>query len=243
MPVWQQFTLDSFQTAIFTPDCSVFAAGRVVATILRRFGETFDGEMQALPLPSDVPPEVPRVVLQSSDGQYRLHAAPARIDSFWSAVAAKPGATLDLVKHCAEVHEHYVRETGVRVARLGFILRRIYPIENPAQALIERFCNAASQQATFHRSAAFEIHNHKQYVPRRGGIDFEINSWVRCKSALASPDNRPVILVEQDLNTRREDLDRARFEAGQIGDFFAAAVQEADDVLDKYFPEQEGSCR
>ena len=66
--------------------------------------------------------------------------------------------------------------------------------------------------------------------------DFRINSWVRCKTAKLRADNRPVILVEQDLNTLANEADSRRFEAGQIHAFFQMAAAEADEILRIYFP-------
>ena len=83
---WQQFTLSSVQTAMFTPDHSAFAGSRVVATILRQFGEQFSGDMQVLPLPPGIPPEISRVVLKSSDGSQEVNAGPARFNYVWNRI-------------------------------------------------------------------------------------------------------------------------------------------------------------
>ena len=88
----------------------------------------------------------------------------------------------------------------------------------------------------FNRSEAFEIHNHKVYTPEQG-ISYPINSWVRCKSGSMTPENRPVIVVEQDLNTLAEDL-RTRFTADEMRAFFETASREANGILGKYFPEK-----
>src|SRR5207247_2057865 len=77
---WKDLTLDMVQAAIFTPEHAAFRSGKAVATILERFQDRFDGEMQVLPLPMEVPPEVHRVVLQSNDSRRRLAMAPARVD-------------------------------------------------------------------------------------------------------------------------------------------------------------------
>jgi hypothetical protein len=238
MATWRDFTLDSVQTAVFTPEHSAFATGRAVATILRQFGDQFEGDMQALPMPAELPPEIPRVSLQSSDGKRRLSIGPARFDSNWSRPADEPWRLLeDIVRECAQVPEHYVRQTGVRVGRVGLVVRRVCPEESPAQALIERFCNDSSQREPFNRSATFEIHNHKEYIPRRDGVDYLINSWVRCKSAQMAADDSPVVLVEQDLNTLAGDMESRRFDADQIQAFYQLAAEEADAILRVYFPE------
>ena len=68
MITWKDFRTDSVQAVIFTPDRSAFSAPRAVATILASSGELFNGNMQVLPIPAEVPGEIPHVLLQSTDG-------------------------------------------------------------------------------------------------------------------------------------------------------------------------------
>jgi hypothetical protein len=238
MVTWREFTPEGVQTAIFTPDLAAFASGRAVGAILPRFRERFDGEMQALPIPAEMP-DVPRVVLLSSDGRWRLQMGPARIDCFWNRKPPVASESLAvIVDECIPVLDQYVRELSVGVARCALVLGRAIHVENPPETLIRRFCNEASRREPFNRSGTFEIHNHKVYMPEQG-INYEINSWVRCKSATMPPDNRPVIVVEQDLNSLAQEMLTRRFTADEIRVFFETASREADDILRKYFPEQE----
>jgi hypothetical protein len=143
----------------------------------------------------------------------------------------------ELALECAEVQERYVEAMGLRVGRLALIVYRVCPVANPAQALIDRFCNEASRQQPFNRSESFEIHNHKVYAPQGRGVDYSINSWVRCKSAKLVADNRPAILVEQDLNTLANEVPARRFDVAGVHTFFEMAVVEANEIMHKYFPE------
>jgi hypothetical protein len=237
MPSWQDFTLSRVQTTVFTPEHSEFASSKAVRIVLQEFQERFDGEMQVLPLPSEVPAEIHRVVLQSSDRRWRLSMAPARIDSVWQSARDGNGANLrELCQQCVDVQMEYVRGAGVSVGRVALVVYRYCPIDNPAQALIERFCNEASQREPFNRSQSFEIHNHKVYSLEGEGIDYQVNSWVRCKSARLMPDDYPVIRVEQDLNTLATEMESRRFDPAQMDDFFRMAAVEANEILQKYFP-------
>jgi hypothetical protein len=235
---WQQFTLESVQAALFTPDHVAFTAGRVVATVLRQFGEVFSGEMQALPLPHDVPPEIPRVVLQSVDGSRIVNAGPARFNYIWHYIGAGSQVTLpEVVQQSTEVLTYYVRESRVRVGRLALVVQRACRNETPAQTLIRRFCNEESQVEPFNRSATFEIHNHKEYQPAHEGVDYEINSWVRCRCGILDPDKKPAIVVTQDLNTMAGASEQGQFDADKVGVFLSMACKEAEAILKKYFPD------
>jgi hypothetical protein len=235
---WRQFTLSSVQTAMFTPDHSAFAGSRVVATILRQFGERFSGDMQVLPLPPGIPPEISSVVLKSSDGSQEVNAGPARFNCVWNGIDPDASLTLcEALGQCVEVLEYYVRETGVRVGRLALVLQRACPNEDPAQTLIRRFCTEESQKEPFNRSATFGIHNHKGYWPDHEGVDYQINSWVRCQCGLVEPEKDPTIVVRQDLNTMAADLEQCQFDADKIGVFFSMVCDEAEAIIEKYFPE------
>ncbi len=230
-----QFTLGSVQAAMFTPDHSAFVSGRVVASVMRKFADLFDGEIQVLPIPAHFPPQVPRVTLQSADGAWRLNAGPARIDCAWN--GARPLALHEVAPRCSEVLTHYVSERQVRVGRLSLLVGRACPNADPAKTLIQRFCNEESQRQPFNRSASFEIHNHKVYTPGNG-VDYPINSFVRCQCGLLSPDRTRAISVTQDLNTLAEEVQQRQFDADKIARFFSVVRNEAETILEKYFPER-----
>lgn len=234
---YSQFNLNSVQAVVYTPNGSRFSQTSVLASVLGRYPDRFNGPVQALPLPDDAPAEIPRVILQSTNGMYKLQAGPARIDSFWMATQ---GANPDQAFSCTEVLEHYVRtaEPPLRVGRVALVLTRTTDDANPAQSLIERFCNEESRIQPFNNSEHFEIHNQKRYQLQN--IELQINCWVRCKAVtLLQPEPRRGILVEQDINTLEEDAIRNVFDADRLRDFFAHAAEEANSILHIYFPEEE----
>lgn len=243
MTSWQAFVLDNVQTAVFAPDHTAFSTGKAVASILTRFADRFAGEMRALPLPEGiVPPEVPRVTLQSDDRnlagrapRFQLNMGPARVDFVWTNSSLTEGPPLsDTVASCVEVLEHYVQANNVGVGRVALIVRRFCRCDNGAQELISRYCSEASQREPFNRSASFEIHNHKVYAPPE--FVYRVNSWVRCRSATITADNHPAISVEQDFNTLAEDMTTRKFDTTDMRLFFETAGRETDDILRKYFP-------
>src|ERR1019366_3895052 len=197
----RDFSVDLVQAAIFTMDHGAFSSGRAVAVILQKYAQRFDGEMQALTLPVGIPSEIPHVVLQSIDGNWRFQMGPARVDAIWRNQAGANSTSFDeILAQCAEMLEHYLHEVRASASRLALVVRRICPVPNPAHTLIERFCKDGNLQEPFDRSANFEIHNHKVYSPQKEGVDYKINSWVRCKTITLEKDMQPGISVEQDFN-------------------------------------------
>jgi hypothetical protein len=242
---WEQFTLSSVLASVFTPENPAFAGGRVVATLLQRFGKRFDGEMQVLPssLTQSAPSglDYPHITLNSSDGSWQVTAAPGRFNCVRSSSGTDTALGVEHVtRECVEIVENYLREMRVSAGRLGLVVQRVCPNENPAQTLITRFCDADSQIEPFNRSANFEIHNHKRYQPDHQGVDYQINSWVRCQSSgTYEPNKTPAIMVAQDLNTLAEDGGQTNFDVERTTVFFQMASNEAESIIKKYFPDGE----
>ena len=238
---WDQFTLSSVLASVFTPENPAFAGGRVVATLLRGFGKRFDGEMGVLPssLVPCPPPglDFPHVTLNSSDGSWQVTAAPGRFNCLRRSSGTDTPLGVDQVtRDCIEILQNYLREMRIGAGRLGLVVQRVCPNENPAQTLITRFCNAESQIEPFNRPANFEIHNHKRYRPEHEGVDYLINSWVRCQSSgTLEPNKPPAIMVTQDLNTLAEEGGQSNFDVEKTTIFFQMASSEAESIIKKYF--------
>lgn len=239
MVSWKEFTLESLQLAIFTPDKPEFVTGRAVAVILQKFGAVFDGEMQSIPLPMNAPPEVPRVILRSGDKRWKLNMGPTRIDMSWIRDdQVDPVNPLKMLQECLAVVEHYAKEAKPkpRVGRLGLVITRACHAEFPAEELIARFCNEDSRGGPLKRSANFMIENHKVYRPTSGTVDFDLNSKIRCRNGQRKRTGQPVISVLHDLNTLAGEARTRSFEPPDLRVFFTTALHESNDVLQLYFP-------
>jgi hypothetical protein len=231
-----QFRLVSVQAVIFTPDASQFTQSNVLSVVLQKYAARFNGPIQSLPLGDEAPAEIPRVVLQSADGVFRLQAGPSRVDSFWT--IGKDSNESDAFK-CTEVLEHFVKGSQVtlRVGRTALIINRILETSDSAQMLIDRFSNKESADSVFTNSHHFEVHNQKRYELESFGAI--VNSWVRCKTAeLISPVSMKGILVEQDINTLEEETLTQNYKSTTIRKFFDCARDEENSILRLYFPEE-----
>jgi hypothetical protein len=209
---------------------------KVIATLLTKYADRFDGDLQALPLPQDIPAEVPRAVLQSSDQRFRFEIGLSRLSSQWQRLEDETTSLEEVVSGCIDVLAYCVKELDPRLGRLALVVSRVCSCETPAQTLVQRFCREETQQEPFNRSSNFEIHNHKEYVLPEIEPKLTINSWVRCKTARLAKTDHPAILVEQDLNTLVQDIDQRQFTSDQLRTYFKVVTREADDILGKYFP-------
>lgn len=229
-----QFVTISVQAVAFVSDRSV-TSGKVMAAVLKRFADRYDGDPQALPLPPEAPAEIPRVILQSAEPQFRFEASPDRLTSRWVCPDGCDVSVTDVVGLCSQVILHCLDELHPQVGRLALVVTRAAPVDDPAQTLIQSFCSQDAQLEPLNRSATFEIHNHKRYTPP--GLTYMVNSWVRCRTGMIGDDKSPAIVVEQDINTLAEESSTHQFDSIGSNSFYDAIANEADGILMKYFPE------
>lgn len=230
----RMFVVEQVQASLFLADPSVFSSPKAIGTMLGTYQERLSGQLLSMPLSNDDPPEIPRVVLQSPEGGWRVQFSPVRMDAVRSLMITEEAMDLEQAVHaCRDMVTHYARETGTAVNRLALVVTRRCPTENPAEWLINRFCNEASQREPLNHSATFELHNHKVYTPLGSTA---LNSWVRCKSATHARVG-PVVLVVQDLNTASTDEKERLYGPEDVTRFFDLVRTEADAIFDKYFPD------
>ena len=231
------FKLSSIQITIFTPGL-LFIPSKILGFVLTKWGELFDAAPVSMPFPSDAPSEIPRIILQSSDGRRKLELAPSRANMFWSRQTETDEVTAgDFLDSAANVLSDYVVIVNGKVGRIAVVLNRYAKHENPGLFLAQHFCRDRWQTAPFNRPESFEIHARKRYVLSNR---FDINSWVRCKTGLIKmPAQERIILVEQDINTLPEETETKEFSNEQIKEFCKMVLEEFDSILSLYFPEGE----
>lgn len=233
------FTLNSVHIALFSSKPGDFSPAVILGSILNKYQARYNGEIQALPIPAEAPVEIPRVILLSSDGSYRIEAGPIRIDSHWQRTNETKVDLAEYSKKAFEPLETLIRERQLSIGRCAFVVTRTYDDPQAADHLADKFCKSDLREGKgpLRRSDFFELHNHKKYsITFSGNKQQEVNSWIRCKAVQAAKDQRKMILVEQDLNTPQEDLPRKLFTADEIVSFVDMAIKEVDKTLELYFP-------
>lgn len=221
------------QTVVFISDPQGFTANHLLESVLPRFSDRYDAEPISLPLAEDAPAEIPRVVLQSKDGAWRLQAGPSRIDSF---LRYPDCHVLEAVSRCAEATQTYMEQATPVVGRLAVVVTSTAPAESPSSELISVFCTPSVQDGPLKGSLGFELHNHGRCRLAETGL--QANFWMRCKTGilLDNEQQSPGVIVEQDINTPSENVPDSSFTANDFGTFLRDAVAEAVSLLDQYFP-------
>lgn len=237
-PTLKDFRLASCQATLFTPDEEVSNA-KLVKGLLPGWVDLFDAEPISVPAPQGLPREVPRLILESKSGVWRCEIASARINLFWRKPQADaPEQTLtQFFSKATTLLNEYREFLGARVGRIAAVLNRYTQHPTPGLFLARHFCQERWLTGPLNRPGHFELHAHKRFSL---ADRFLVNSWVRNKTGQlsAGEENKPVVLVEQDLNTLAEETETKTFTKEDLEGFFAAAVTEFDVILRLYYPEE-----
>lgn len=230
-----EFQVVAVQVAAFTEPAEISTV-RFVDRFLKQVSGRFDQEPRDLG--DGLPPEIPRFVLQSRAGDWRCQVGRTRVDVFWNRQDGTAGVGAEMLVEAAGVVLAYAETMEPRVDRLAAVVTRAAAHESPSLMLARHFCSPEWDRQPFDRPASFEVHALKQYALG----EFAVNSWVRCKSGTLTIDgkSKPIVLVEQDLNTRldasRDASPPSSFDRDAMDRFWRACPPESDTILGLYFP-------
>lgn len=233
------FVTNGLRCVFFTQD-TAFNPSLALLSLLELKRPRLDGQVVSLPIPGDAPPEVPRVQVSNKEQSYQVEAGPARFSFAWQRPVDAQEQP-DVVEAALQAFTAYQRAIASRTGRLGLVSTRYAPTEDPAMELVSHFCHSKwlgrSEEyvGPLSRTENFELHAHKLF--RLG--EQRVNSWMRCKTGRLQHSGavKPVVVVEQDLNTPAEDLEAAAFSTAEAKQILQAMFNESDHVLRLYFPE------
>lgn len=220
---------------IFTPE---FAIGNklLIADIFQDIsGGKFDGELISMPIPQNAPSDIPRIILNSQDGTWKLEVSLERtnIIFFKPLNLSVPVPNInDFGEFVKDLFKSYKLKTQINVQRLAFITDRFCEIKDitPSQFIATRYCKEEYLQNIFNNPDAFELHTLKKYQYE----GFNINSWVRVKSSnLADDAKTPILLLVNDINTFSEPI--VSYSESDIESFFKIIPAHLEDVIELYF--------
>jgi len=219
---------NAFQGILFTSGTQIPTA-RILGRLLEKFGDRYDGPPTVLPIPLEVNPEVPRIILQSGDNSWGLEVGLARINFRW--VQMKDDQQLqpnEFRDHFLRFVEGLLQVEPMPIGRLAYALTRYVLSETPASLIAERLCRDQIQKPNLEN---LEVHVHTR---KKLGNTFEVNEWSRFKSGLLSlpgTAHRRIALIEQDINTLAENAPTTLFSLDDVKRFVVAASRELPETL------------
>lgn len=232
------FNIIRMMASIFTPDLLIGNTASLINFFQNNTEDRFDGELTSLPLPKDAPLEIPRLIMNSNDGAWKLEVSGERTNIIFN----KPlnlsieEPSLDVFSSYAlNIFKSYQTIKDLRVQRLALNTERIFNTEGkePSQFIADKFCRDEYLTKPFNKTKGFEIHSLKKYQHQ----DFDLNSWVRVKSANLQNDSKtPVVLVKNDLNTYSFlESPNTSFNIDDLERFFSAMPDHLEDIVGLYF--------
>ena len=192
----------------------------------------FDGEPILFPIPTDAPPEIPRIILTSRDQKYRCNFALDRLNLLYTE-QGKPNKELNdlreqylaLLRRIAEVVKG---EWKADVFRLGFVVRSLAFPSDPVGLIKNTFI----REGALKTPRQLEVH----VLDRMTWDKLEINRWYRLSSAeiAGATGESKALSVLFDFNTIPEK--RYDFGADSIIAFYDRASAYVSESLKTLFP-------
>lgn len=233
----REFLALQYQATLFTPDEEVSGV-KIASGLLPSWSKRFDADPLIIPQLGGMPREVPRIVLKNRSEDWNCEISSERINVAWRRpkVEVHVPTLTQFYTEAISLLKEYVDFLKTRVGRIGAVVIRYAAHPAPGQYLSKHFCKENWLVKPLNRPEGFELHAHKRFELLK---EFIVNSWVRNKSGFifATPDSRKLaVLVEQDLNTLSEEVDKGNYTGTNIEAFFLAAAKEFDIILGLYYP-------
>jgi len=232
-----EFSPIKFMAVIFTPDFSFGDRLHLINLFKKLSGNKFDGELFSTPIPQDAPAEIPRFILNSQLENWKLEVSLERTNLIFHnpAFSSIPDPdALNFGNFARELFKAYKKASKIRIQRLALVIDRVAKIEDETvpQFIANTYCKDNYLEKPFNNTSAFELHSLKKYKFKK----FNLNSWVRIKSALLVETHDPVLLMINDINTFAHiEAPDENFGIADIDRFFKNIPNHIEEILSLYF--------
>jgi hypothetical protein len=241
MPLTLQDFRPASMTAVLFVQNPLLRAASLLRDLPQQFVDRFESEPFVLPSSATAPPEIPRLILQSAATGWACHFTGERVAIIQNEVStnAPAIATVEYYRQATDLLLNLWGEVPrVRPNRVAAIAIRYARHAQPGIFLSRHFCRQdriEGPDAPLNRPENFELHAHKTY---RMADQFNVNSWVRVKTGTTvEPDATPIVILEQDTNTKPENAAARELTREEVQGFFDGIAAEQDHVLNLYFPQ------
>lgn len=194
-----------------------------------------DGEPLIVPLPTDAPAEIPRIILKSADEKYNCNVSQGRLDFIFDEKGTPILTPKDLKKEFFPFVEILAKalidqKRIQRTNRLGLVVNFFAKLPKSATRFIEK-----KLLKEIPSGSPYEARVHLLYHEEIKA--YEINKWIRLnplrKAKQPSDDAALAFIV--DINTLSERADKYSFTLNDIKDFYKEAIKIMEKDLKKYF--------
>ena len=189
------------QTALFLTSLDITQKLDLATNIRDASGGLLGADPIVLPVPSEGPPEIPRLILKSSDGLWTYQVSGNRIDLIFELPPANLGTVdyAEIVDKQADISgavwETIQPKHSISGNRIGLVSLFLGSPENPVRFLRSQFITPTDAPEPH------ELQLHALHRMLLGSVT--VNRWVRCIVGEPPPKLRPQgsLRVELDINT------------------------------------------
>lgn len=216
-----EFLVRSFQAALFGV-IDIRDPLEVGHRVRSATGDLFDGEPLVLPLPSDAPLEIPRIVLKSKQERYSCNVSGVRLDLFYREKDPSQkwtGLRDEYLQHLSAISQTVVKTLRADITRLGSVAEFEVPIsESPSLTMRKAYLKVGILPG--------ECQIQLGVLHRQSWETIEINRWVR----LTGKEGESALRVVVDINTIPEkkydfDVDGIESFYNRVSSFFIADLE------------------
>jgi hypothetical protein len=195
------FQILQMQSAVFLSSIDASSWLRIASTAIDAVPGLLGTDPVLLPIPSDAPPEIPRIIIENNERGWTFHTSLQRYDLFFSP-PNRPGFETfrDVFSEVAEASlslwDVFESTLAARSHRLAFVVNLSADVEKAADLLRQRYFNQPFA------AGAKEIQLHYLHAISSGG--FDLNRWTRLLSKPGAESTPESLLLHVDINTRTE---------------------------------------
>jgi len=208
----------SLQGAFFVKKLDLENPLNVAQGLNSACGNLFDGPPAVLPVPKDVPPQVPVIVLKTQDEKQHLNVTHERLDYRQLFRDGKP-VTLPAVWGVydvilGQIAEYLTVKRPTTVWRLGFVAQFFIKLDESAN---QHLAQAYLREGAFEGASDLQLNA----LHRTSVGDITANRWIRLKPVRNkdNPSDDTAMIAEVDINTPPNPAGDLSQE--EIEDFFA----------------------
>jgi len=213
-----KFFIQNIQGVLFIENFAFRNKLEVASKINDAVNNLFDGDPVMLDLPSEAPPEIPRIQLKDSNAVYTLNFSPVRIDFFYNE-RGKPEKTLEslaenYLKYLFGIAGLIKASFNLGIPRIALVLKASGEMESGSNLFVYK--KFLGENQFFNGASALEIHALGKTTMK----DYHINRWFRMRATDSPVD---ILSVEIDINTTPES--HANFDLEKIKDFYKTSLE------------------
>lgn len=232
----QDVNLKAIQFAVFFATLNLNDRINFVSEINKVTSNTFDGEPLLIPLPSDAPPEFPRIILKSKDEKLNLNISLGRIDLIFENKTAENLEVNEMFKSLSKLNKYIydlvIKNFSGTINRLGLIIT--FNSNKLNLTTVKNFINNDSVDSKNNEEVNINL------FARNKIKEFDTNNWTRI-TGQSHDQNRPGFVIMDDINIRQDKLANLNSEVTEK--FFSEVFKANIENIKKYVTDNYNSSK